>query len=155
MDSTAVGSAEKAAGITIVLLMGLGAIQVIIGEGVAESVALTANGIDCIGDGFVSAVVWVGLKFFKKSADSKFHYGYYKIETLASVAAAVVMGIEAIFSTAGVVSGLLVYGLRLFGLALPVVFFSGAVAFLFRPVPRGTAVPRVEVRLPGLAAGQA
>jgi cation diffusion facilitator family transporter len=91
MDSTTVGSAEKAAGITIVLLVGLGAVQVIIGEGVAESVALTANGIDCIGDGFVSAVVWVGLKFFKKSADSKFHYGYYKIETLASVAAAVVM----------------------------------------------------------------
>lgn len=91
MDNTAVGSAEKAAGVTIVLLVGLGVIQVVIGEGVAKSVALTANGIDCIGDGFVSAIVWVGLKFFKRSADSKFHYGYYKIENLASVAAAVVM----------------------------------------------------------------
>jgi cation diffusion facilitator family transporter len=91
MDNTAVRTAEKAAGITIVLLVGLGVIQVILGESVARSVALTANGIDCIGDGFVSAVVWVGLKFFKKSADSKFHYGYYKIENLASVAAAVVM----------------------------------------------------------------
>lgn len=91
MDAEPIHHAEKAAGITIVLLMGLGIVQVIMGEYVAQSVALTANGIDCIGDGFVSIIVWVGLKFFKKSPDSKFHYGYYKIENLASAAAAVVM----------------------------------------------------------------
>lgn len=91
MDAEPIHNAEKAAGVTILLLMGLGVIQVILGESYAKSVALTANGIDCIGDGFVSAIVWVGLKFFKKSPDSKFHYGYYKIENLASAAAAVVM----------------------------------------------------------------
>jgi cation diffusion facilitator family transporter len=91
MDDATIGTIEKAAGITIVLLMALGVVQVVLGTYVAQSVALTANGIDCIGDGFVSAVVWVGLKFFRKSADSRFHYGYYKIENLASVAAAVVM----------------------------------------------------------------
>ena len=91
MDSSAVGTAEKAAGITTLLLMGLGVVQVVLGETAAESVALTANGIDCIGDGFVSLVVWVGLRFFQKSPDSKFHYGYYKIENLASVVAAAVM----------------------------------------------------------------
>ena len=90
-DHGAIETAEKAAGATIILLMGLGAVQVILGEGVAKSVALTANGIDCIGDGFVSAVVWAGLKFFRRSPDSKFHYGYYKIENLASVVAAGVM----------------------------------------------------------------
>lgn len=90
-DHGAIETAEKAAGATIILLMGLGAVQVIMGEGVAKSVALTANGIDCIGDGFVSAVVWAGLKFFRRSPDSKFHYGYYKIENLASVVAAGVM----------------------------------------------------------------
>lgn len=83
--------AEKAAGITIVLLMGLGIIQVILGETVTKSVALTANGIDCIGDGFVSFIVWAGLRIVKRDPDSKFHYGYYKIENLASVAAAAVM----------------------------------------------------------------
>jgi cation diffusion facilitator family transporter len=62
-------------------------------------VALTANGIDCIGDGFVSFVVWAGLKFFRRSADSKFHYGYYKIENLASIAAAIVMFILAGYIT--------------------------------------------------------
>jgi cation diffusion facilitator family transporter len=75
--------------------MGLGILQIILGETVLKSVALTANGIDCIGDGFVSAVVWVGLKFFRRPADQKHHYGYYKMENLASIAAALVMMILA------------------------------------------------------------
>ncbi len=86
-----ISSVEKAAVFTVFLLMGLGFIQIVLGVSVLKSVALTANGIDCMGDGFVSAVVWVGLKFFRKPADSRFHYGYYKIENLASIVAAVIM----------------------------------------------------------------
>jgi len=99
MDDTSLNNAEKAAGITIILLMVLGGVQVFLGEHVSQSVALTANGIDCIGDGFVSFVVFAGLKFFRRSADSRFHYGYYKIETLASVAAAMVMFVLAGYIT--------------------------------------------------------
>jgi cation diffusion facilitator family transporter len=79
------------AGLTVVILAVLGVIQVILGTIISKSVALTANGIDCIGDGFVSGIVWVGLKFFRKPADHRFHYGYYKLENLAAIAAAVVM----------------------------------------------------------------
>ncbi len=61
------------------------------GEIWAKSVALTANGFDCIGDGFVSATVWAGLKIYQRPADDRFHFGYYKIENLASIAAAIVM----------------------------------------------------------------
>jgi cation diffusion facilitator family transporter len=86
-----VKNADRLAGITTVTLMGLGILQIILGETVSKSVALTANGIDCIGDGFVSAVVWTGLKFFKKPADPKFHFGYFKMENLAAIGAAVVM----------------------------------------------------------------
>jgi len=86
-----IGNADRLAGITTVILIGLGVLQIVLGETISKSVALTANGIDCIGDGFVSAVVWVGLKFFKKPADDKFHYGYYKMENLASIGAAIVM----------------------------------------------------------------
>lgn len=82
---------EKIAGFTAIFLMGIGIIQVILGETVSKSVALTANGIDCMGDGFVSSVVWVGLKYFNKPADHKFHFGYYKIENLASITAAIIM----------------------------------------------------------------
>ena len=86
-----VKKADHLAGITTFVLIFLGIIQIILGETISKSVALTANGIDCIGDGFVSAVVWIGLLFFKKPANEKFHYGYYKMENLASGFAAVVM----------------------------------------------------------------
>jgi cation diffusion facilitator family transporter len=92
-----IGKAELIAGLTVVILTVLGVIQVILGEFVSKSVALTANGIDCIGDGFVSGIVWVGLKSFRKPADHKFHYGYYKMENLAAIAAAIVMIVLASF----------------------------------------------------------
>lgn len=84
-------NADKLAGISALVLLALGILQVILGETISKSVALTANGIDCIGDGFVSAVVWIGLRVFTKPADHKFQYGYYKMENLASIAAALVM----------------------------------------------------------------
>jgi len=79
------------AGISAILLIALGVIQVLFGELLLKSVALTANGIDCIGDGFVSATVWAGLRIFERPADNRFHFGYYKIENLTSIAAALVM----------------------------------------------------------------
>ena len=84
-------NADRLAGFTALILIILGIIQIIIGELFLKSIALTANGIDCIGDGFVSTVVWIGLMFFKRPADQRFNYGYYKMENLASGMAAVVM----------------------------------------------------------------
>ncbi len=86
-----VETAENLAGFTTILLIILGIIQIILGETISKSIALTANGIDCIGDGFVSGVVWVGLRLYKKPANQKFKYGYYKMENLASALAAIVM----------------------------------------------------------------
>ncbi|MCX6665884.1 MAG: cation diffusion facilitator family transporter [Euryarchaeota archaeon] len=82
---------ETVAAVTTFSLILLGILQIILGEIVSRSVALTANGIDCIGDGFVSGIVWVGLRYVRKPADHRFHFGYYKVENLASIAAAVVM----------------------------------------------------------------
>ena len=87
--------ADYLAGLTAVILILLGIIQIIFGELWAKSVALTANGFDCIGDGFVSATVWAGLRVYERPADDRFHFGYYKIENLASIAAAIVMMILA------------------------------------------------------------
>lgn len=87
--------ADYLAGLTAVILILLGIIQILFGELWAKSVALTANGFDCIGDGFVSATVWAGLRVYERPADDRFHFGYYKIENLASIAAAIVMMILA------------------------------------------------------------
>ena len=86
-----VENADRLAGLTTLVLVSLGIIQIVLGETILKSIALTANGIDCIGDGFVSGVVWVGLLYFRRPADKKFNYGYYKLENLASGFAAVVM----------------------------------------------------------------
>ena len=86
-----VSRTETIAAVTTVSLVSLGILQIILGETISRSVALTANGIDCIGDGFVSGIVWAGLRFFKRPADQRFHFGYYKIENLASIAATILM----------------------------------------------------------------
>jgi cation diffusion facilitator family transporter len=91
MNDQFVKKADRFAGYTTIILIFLGLIQIILGEFYISSIALTANGIDCIGDGFVSAVVWIGLMFFKKPANQRFNYGYYKMENLASGIAAVIM----------------------------------------------------------------
>jgi ferrous-iron efflux pump FieF len=82
---------ETVALITTVSLVSIGIIQIILGEVLSGSISLVANGFDCIGDGFVSGIVWGGLRFFKKPADQRFHFGYYKLENLASIAATIVM----------------------------------------------------------------
>jgi len=90
-ESSSTLTTESIAAVTTVSLIGLGIVQIILGETISRSVALIANGIDCIGDGFVSGIVWVGLKFFRKPADQRFHFGYYKIENVASIGAAIIM----------------------------------------------------------------
>jgi cation diffusion facilitator family transporter len=92
---TDISKPDALAGYTALVLIGLGIIQVVFGEFYSESVALVANGIDCIGDGFVSATVWAGLLYFRRPADDRFHFGYYKLENLAAIAAAIVMFILA------------------------------------------------------------
>ncbi|MBN1861688.1 MAG: cation transporter [Candidatus Thermoplasmatota archaeon] len=77
--------------VTTISLVSLGIIQIILGETISQSVSLIANGIDCVGDGFVSGIVWAGLRFFKKPADQRFHFGYYKLENVASISATIVM----------------------------------------------------------------
>ncbi|UCE37719.1 MAG: cation transporter [Thermoplasmata archaeon] len=96
---TVVDAVQNVAGITVVILVILGIIQIVLSATISKSVALTANGIDCIGDGFVSGIVWVGLRFFRKPADHRFHFGYYKLENLAAIGAAVVMIVLASYIT--------------------------------------------------------
>ena len=65
MQEQLVKKADRFAGYTFIILVILGIIQIILGEFFTKSIALTANGIDCIGDGFVSGVVWIGLMYFE------------------------------------------------------------------------------------------
>jgi len=89
--------AERLAAVTAAFLISAGILQIFLGEFVSRSVALTANGIDCAGDGFVSFIIWFGLRYSKRPADEKFHFGYYKVETIGSVMAAILMLFLAVY----------------------------------------------------------
>jgi cation diffusion facilitator family transporter len=57
------------------------------------SIALIADGIQSFADAGVSLIVWIGLRISRKAPDKKFHFGYHRVETLSSIAAALFMAI--------------------------------------------------------------
>ena len=61
----------------------LGLVEIAAG-GLTGSIGLTADGIDSMSDALVSFLVWLGLKISRRSADERFHFGYYKIESFVA-----------------------------------------------------------------------
>ena len=55
------------------------------------SIALIADGIQSFADAGVSLMVWIGLRISRKAPDKRFHFGYHRVETLSSMAAALFM----------------------------------------------------------------
>jgi len=98
MDSSLEGfrAGQKVAKISVLTLVGIGIAEVIIGI-VSGSVVAFADGIDSFGDATISFIVWLGLIMSQKGPDPKFHFGYYKIESLAALFAAVGMIVVGIF----------------------------------------------------------
>ena len=74
---------ERLAKVSVWTLVALGVIEVAAGQ-FTGSIGLSADGIDSISDGFVSFLVWLGLKMSQKAPDEKFHFGYHKVETLVA-----------------------------------------------------------------------
>jgi cation diffusion facilitator family transporter len=68
----------------------LGFFEIIMGT-FTFSIALIADGIQSFADAGVSLIVWIGLRISRHAPDRKFHFGYYRFETLSSVVAAVFM----------------------------------------------------------------
>ena len=74
---------ERLAQASVWTLVALGMIEILAGQ-FTGSIGLTADGIDSVSDGFVSFLVWLGLKMSRKAPDEKFHFGYYKVESLVA-----------------------------------------------------------------------
>jgi len=84
---------ERLAKVSVWTLVGLGVIEVLAGQ-FTGSIGLTADGIDSMSDGFVSFMVWLGLKTSRKAPDEKFHFGYHKVESLVAFTASIgLMGV--------------------------------------------------------------
>jgi cation diffusion facilitator family transporter len=61
--------------------------------GLFLSIALIADGIQSFADAGVSLIVWIGLRLSRRAPDRRFHFGYHRVETLSSIAAALFMAI--------------------------------------------------------------
>jgi cation diffusion facilitator family transporter len=74
---------ETLARTSVWILIAIGVIEV--GTGwLAGSIGVTADGLDSLSDGFVSLLIWLGLRMSRRAPDEKFHFGYYKVESLVA-----------------------------------------------------------------------
>lgn len=82
--------AQKVAKISIITLLGVGIVELLIGQ-ISGSVVATADGIDSLSDAMISFIVFMGLVIAGRPPDKKFHFGYYKVESFAALIAAIGM----------------------------------------------------------------
>jgi cation diffusion facilitator family transporter len=89
-EELAKGGAVASKSFVVLVLVGIA--EVIVGV-FSASLALIADGVHSFSDAAVSLIVWLGLRLSRKSADGKFHFGYYRVETFSSMVAAIVMSV--------------------------------------------------------------
>lgn len=81
---------ERVVLISAIVLVLIGIAEIIVGY-YTNSVGLIADGTDSMSDSVISFMVWFGLRISRRQADKKFHFGYYRVETLVSFIVAVLM----------------------------------------------------------------
>ena len=131
---------ERLAKLSSWTLLGLGIVEIIIGE-FTGSVGVTADGIDSISDAFVSFLVWLGLRISRRAPDERFHFGYYKIESLVAFVGAIgLIGIGVLILYRSYLAFLEPKPITLPALALAVLLIAGTVslyrAFQMRRIAR-------------------
>ena len=76
--------------ISAIVLVLIGIVEIVVGN-YTNSVGLIADGIDSMSDSVISFMVWFGLRISRRQADKKFHFGYYRVETLVSLIVSMIM----------------------------------------------------------------
>ncbi|UCE13541.1 MAG: cation diffusion facilitator family transporter [Candidatus Heimdallarchaeota archaeon] len=96
---------EKATLVTILCNILLTVFKIITGLFIG-SVALLASGFDALTDFIASFAVLIGLRFAQKDPSKRFPYGYYRMETLATLIVAIIIllfGIEVLVESYGII----------------------------------------------------
>lgn len=76
--------------ISIVVFLVIGTAELVTGI-LSGSIALTADAFHTYSDAIISIVTLLGLKFSERTPDGRFHFGYYRAETLSAAISALVM----------------------------------------------------------------
>ena len=130
---------ERLAKVSVWTLAGIGLVEVAVGH-FTGSIGLTADGIDSLSDGLVSLLVWLGLKMSRRAADEKFHFGYYKVESLTAFAISIgLMGVGGSIVYRSYLAFLDPKPIRLPWLALVVLLVAGTISFYRASQMRGVS----------------
>ncbi len=78
---------ERIAKISVYTLLILGIVELIFSQ-ISGSISLFADGVGSVSDATISFFVWTGLRFARKTPSRRFPYGYYKVESLTALLAA-------------------------------------------------------------------
>jgi ferrous-iron efflux pump FieF len=81
---------QEIARVSALILVIVGIMEIGVGT-ITNSMSLTADGIDSFSDAAISLIVWFGLRLSLKAPSRYFHYGYYKVESLAAFGTSVGM----------------------------------------------------------------
>src|SRR3989338_11330259 len=96
MKAKDLGKIEKIVLVSAIVLTLIGIVEIFAGY-FSNSIGLIADGVDSISDSVISFMVWFGLKISRRQADKKFHFGYYRVETLVSMIVAAIMIIMSLY----------------------------------------------------------
>ncbi len=83
-SSDAFDAGERIARLSVITLLAVGFVEITAGFWTG-SVGVTADGLDSVSDSFISLIVWVGLHFSRRRPDTRFHFGYHKVESLSAL----------------------------------------------------------------------
>lgn len=81
---------QRIAKISVITLIAIGIAELAVGQ-ISGSIVATADGIDSLSDALISFVVFLGLRLASRPANTKFPFGYYKVESFAAMLAAIGM----------------------------------------------------------------
>jgi cation diffusion facilitator family transporter len=76
-------SGERIARISVLTLVSIGVIEFLVGLW-TRSFALKADGVDSLSDSVITLIVGLGLHYSRRRPDSRFHFGYHKVESLSA-----------------------------------------------------------------------
>lgn len=89
-ETTGFQAGERIAFLSVWTLLILGILEIVFGQ-FTGSISLFADGIDSLSDSAVSFFVWTGLHFALRRPSKRFPFGYYKVESLTALLAAVLL----------------------------------------------------------------
>ena len=75
---------ERIARLSVLTLVIIGAVELMVGFSTG-SFGLKADAVDSFSDAVITMIVWLGLHYSRRGPDSRFHFGYHKVESLSSL----------------------------------------------------------------------